>query len=130
MNSTLDLSPEKQQDNFILSFLYCLNKSYKQISDDEYQPLDEKATFKNEVQCFTAEECLALYRKQQIPPLSFLSAHTDKDMAIIKETQRQILVLFNGYQKLKSLLTVDSESQIFKQKIRDIIIETLEQITL
>ncbi|SRR6266566_992532 len=130
MNTTLDLSPEKQQDNFILSFLNWLNKSYKKVGEDDYHPSGEKTRFRDEVQCFTAEECLNLYRKQQIPPLPSLSTQTDTAIATIKETQSQILILFNGYQKLKSLLTVDGESRIFKQKIRDIIIETLEQITL
>lgn len=129
MSTTIDLSPEKQQDHFILSFLVWLAKNFKQTGDDEYLDVSVAVLPQNKLVFRTAAECLAQYRKQQIPQLPPLFGHSDNETSAIAEAKRQNKALFCGYEKIQSTLALNNEPLIFKQTIRDIIIETMDQIS-
>lgn len=92
MNTTDILSPEKQQDEFTLLFLQWLKTNFLQINDEEYLDIKEQP-IPGKQACWTAGECLALYHKQQIPPLptaihdkKALTIELRKEISIDKET--------------------------------------------
>src|SRR4051812_1061198 len=131
MNTTKNLSPEKQQDEFILAFTYWLNCNFLHIGNDQYREHTDPRP-NNTAFLRSAAECLDLFRKQQIPPLPPIeiksAAKMDRTiLSLADEATRRCLALFNCSQKINYLLA--TTDNVTKRAIAGIIEEAMTEIS-
>lgn len=128
MNTTANLSPQKEQDDFTLSFLHWLGGNFKQTGNDAYCLLEDADKPFPEVTLFTTAQCLEQYRKQCIPPLPSLATDSEhKLLSLARDAIRKNSIMFIGYQKIHALLL--KEGDVEKEAIKGIIIDTMTQTT-